>query len=154
MKSKDLKASNFEILTKNNEKKKTMPFTERNNNLLEIGKHIDNDNDINNSDDDKRNKKNEKLKNKIIKEFKKIEDILNISEEEGESEEIIDEELHSDDDTFFENKIKITNKISKQYLKNIKSSIPALNLKQIEFNSQKKDEEIDLYSLERRKYKK
>lgn len=153
MKSKDLKASNFEILTKNNEKKKTMPFTERNNNLLEIGKHIDNDNDINNSDDDKRNKKNEKLKNKIIKEFKKIEDILNISEEEGESEEIIDEELHSDDDTFFENKIKITNKISKQYLKNIKSSIPALNLKQIEFNSQKKDEEIDLYSLERRKYK-
>ena len=37
-------------------------------------------------------------------------------------------------------------------MKNIKKLIPTLNFKQIKFNNKKKDDEIDLYSMERRKY--
>ena len=124
-------------------------LSQRDNKIIQIGKQYiededDLDNNNNNSDDDRKNKKSERLKNKIIKEFTKIEDLFDLSEEEGESEEIIDDELHSDDETFFENRIKPASKLSVQYLKKIKSSIPELNLKQIEFNSQKKEQEIDL----------
>ena len=103
----------------------------------------------NNSDDDKRNKKAHKRKNEIIKDFTRVEELFDISQEEGESEEIIDEELHSDDDTYFESKIKPQNKLT---VDNIKNLIPNLNLKQIEFNSKKREEEADLYSMERRKF--
>lgn len=161
---KDLKVSNCEIFSKNIKKKKkdskyesALVLSQRDNKIIQIGKqYIEDEDDLdnnNNSDDDRKNKKSERLKNKIIKEFTKIEDLFDLSEEEGESEEIIDDELHSDDETFFENRIKPASKLSVQYLKKIKSSIPELNLKQIEFNSQKKEQEIDLYSLERRKYK-
>ena len=48
----------------------------------------------------------EKKGNKIIYEFQKIEDLFNISSEDGEKEKIIDDELHSDDESVFEKKIK------------------------------------------------
>ena len=105
-----------------------------------------------NIDDDKRNKKIKKYNNKVIKDFFKIEDLFDISQEEGESEGIIDDELHSDDETLYENKINQQYKLSTDYLKNIKKLIPTLNFKQIKFNNKKKDDEIDLYSMERRKY--
>ena len=106
----------------------------------------------NNSDDDRRNKNLSKLKNKVIQDFVKFEDFLDISIEEGESEEIIDDELHSDDESNFENKIKPTKKLSVNYLKDIKNIIPSLNLTQIKFNIKKKEDDIDSYSLEGKRY--
>lgn len=102
-------------------------------------------NELSNNSDDK------KPKNGIIGGFTKIEDLFDIWQEEGETEEIIDEELHSDDDAYFESKIKQKKKLT---IDNIKNKIPNLSLKQIEFNSRKKEEEeMGLYDLERRKYR-
>ena len=106
----------------------------------------------NNSDDDRRNKNLSKLKNKVIQDFIKFEDFLDISIEEGESEEIIDDELHSDDESNFENRIKPIKKLSVNYLKNITNTIPSLNLKQIIFNIKKKEDDVDSYSLEGKRY--
>jgi hypothetical protein len=108
----------------------------------------------NNSDDDKgkETKKIRKKQNNIILEFTKVEDLFNISKEEGENEKIIDDELHSDDESVFENKVKPAKKISSNYLKSIKKSIPSFNFKQITFNRDKINE-IDIYSLQRRQYK-
>ena len=92
-----------------------------------------------------------KKKNTIISEFKTVEELFELSSEEGE--ELIDEELHSDDESVFENKIKQSKKLSSFYLKEIKKSIPDINLKQIEFNKLKIMNEEDLYSIQRRKYK-
>ena len=95
------------------------------------------------------NSDDKKPKNGIIGDFTKIEDLFDIWQEEGEIEEIIDEELHSDDDAYFESKIKQKKKLT---IDNIKNTIPNLILKQIEFNSRKKEEEeMGLYDLERRK---
>ena len=102
----------------------------------------------NNSDDDKGNKK-PRNQNKL---FIKIENLFDILNEEGKNEEIIDNELHSDDDSVFENKIKSKNQLSTKHLEEIKKSIHSLNLKQIIFNSSKINE-IDIYSLQRRKFK-
>ena len=105
----------------------------------------------NNSDDDKGNKK-PRNQNKLFKDFIKIENLFDILNEEGKNEEIIDNELHSDDDSVFENKIKSKNQLSTKHLEEIKKSIHSLNLKQIIFNSSKINE-IDIYSLQRRKFK-
>ena len=105
----------------------------------------------NNSDDDKGNKK-PRNQNKLFKDFIKIENLFDILNEEGKNEEIIDNELHSDDDSVFENKIKSKNQLSTKHLEEIKKSIHSLNLKQIIFNSSKVNE-IDIYSLQRRKFK-
>ena len=94
-----------------------------------------------------------KKRNKIISEFKTVEELFDISNEEGEKEKIIDDELHSDDESVFANKIKQTIQLSVKYLDNVKKSIPNINLKQIEYNKLKIVGEADLYSLERRKYK-
>ena len=94
-----------------------------------------------------------KKRNTIIKEFKKVEDLFEISSEEGEKEKIIDDELHSDDETVFEKKIKLQKQLTTSHLYEIKNSIPDINLRQIEFNKLKIMNEADLYSLQRRKFK-
>ena len=101
----------------------------------------------------KKRKSNKKEKNKIISEFKKVEDLFNISSEEGENEKIIDDELHSDDETVFAEKIKPPKLLSINYLNQVKKEIPEINLNQIEYNKLKIMNEADLYSLQRRKYK-
>ena len=95
----------------------------------------------------------EKKGNKIIYEFQKIEDLFNISSEDGEKEKIIDDELHSDDESVFEKKIKQPIKLTSNYFDDVKKLIPDINLKQIEINKLKVIKEDDLYSLQRRKYK-
>ena len=92
-------------------------------------------------------------KNNIIKEFKKVEDLFDISSEEGEKEKIIDDELHSDDETVFEKKIKQPIQLTTSHLLDIKNSIPDINLRQIEFNKLKIMNEADVYSLQRRKFR-
>ena len=109
----------------------------------------------NNSDENRGNsagkkKRPKKTTKEIIDEFPKIEDLFNISSEE---EKIIDDELHSDDESVFENKISQEVQLSKTYLDEVRQFIPNINLNQIEFNKQKIIEEADLYSLQRRKYK-
>lgn len=108
----------------------------------------------NKSDDDKDKEKDIK---KIKKDFMTIEkildELLDASNEEGEKEEIIDNELHSDDETVFENKIKQKNKITTTHIKEIKNIIPSFNFKQIVFNRNKQID-IDLYTLQRRIFKK
>ena len=101
----------------------------------------------------KKRKSNKKEKNKIISEFKKVEDLFNISSEEGENEKIIHDELHSDDETVFAEKIKQPKQLSLTYLDQVKKDIPEINLNQIEYNKLKIMNEADLYSLQRRKYK-
>ena len=90
-------------------------------------------------------------KNKIISEFEKVEQLFEISIDD-EKEGIIDEELHSDDDTVFENRIK-KKKDLKDFLKDLKKTIPEINLKQIEFNKIKIINEADVFSNQRRNYK-
>lgn len=95
-----------------------------------------------------------KKTNKIISQFKRVEDLFEISsEEEGEKGQIIDEEFHSDDENIFENKIKLKKQLTVNYLEDIKQKVPDINLGQIEYNKLKIMGEADLYSLERRKFK-
>lgn len=93
-----------------------------------------------------------KRKNKIISQFKKVEDLFDISDEVGENGQIIDEELNSDDENNFENKIKLKEQL-KNHLDEIKQTVPNINLGQIEYNKLKIMGEADLFSLERRKFK-
>lgn len=109
----------------------------------------------NNSDENRGNsngKKNRPKKStkEIIKGFKRVEDLFDISSEE---EKIIDDELHSDDESVFENRISQPVQLSKTYLDEVRQFIPHINLTQIEFNKLKIIGEADLYSLQRRKYK-
>ena len=104
---------------------------------------------------DVKNKLNGSKKSK--KQLKKI-DILTVSQlfdvnnDEGKSEAIIDDELHSDDDVIFQPKVKQNNKISKGFrLTQIKEQIPKVDLSMIEFNKKKIMNEADLYSFNRRK---
>ena len=109
----------------------------------------------NNSDENRANSSGKKNKTKkstkdIIKGFKRVEDLFDISSEE---EKIIDDELHSDDESVFENRISQEVQLSKTYLDEVRQFIPHINLTQIEFNKLKIIGEADLYSLQRRKYK-
>lgn len=101
----------------------------------------------------KEEKEENKTKKNIISDFKKLEDLFDISSEESENEKIIDEELHSDDDYNFTEKIHPSKQISTIYLKDIKSIIPKFNFSQLNYNKSKSINEIDVYSLERRNYK-
>lgn len=106
-----------------------------------------------NSDDDKNKDKTIEIKPKnIILDFIKITDLFDISNVEGEKETIIDNELHSDDESVFENKIRDKNQLSTTHLKEIKKTIHRLNLNQISYNTSKANE-VDLYSLQRRNFK-
>ena len=109
----------------------------------------------NNSDENRGNsagKKNRPKKStkEIIKGFKRVEDLFDISSEE---DKIIDDELHSDDESVFENRISQEVQLSKTYLDEVRQFIPQINLKQIEYNKLKIIGEADIYSLQRRKYK-
>ena len=80
------------------------------------------------------------------------EDLFEISNYEGENEAIIDDELHSNDETKFETKVIPNKKIINNYLNQIKKEVPSLNFSQIEFNKAKVMNEADLYSLQRRNF--
>ena len=101
----------------------------------------------------KKTKSIKKKKNKIIREFQKVEDLFDLSNEEGENEKIIDDELHSDDESVFANKIKQPKKLTVDCLDEIKKNIPNINLKQIEYNKLKIIGEADEKSLQKRKFK-
>lgn len=95
-------------------------------------------------------KKNQKKKGIIPSFAKKDEILIYSSSSVSENDCIIDEELHSDEDVNFESKVQNKKGLFTYYLQNIKSNIPSLNLKQIEYNKQKFHKEVDLYSMERR----
>lgn len=82
----------------------------------------------------------------------KIDELLDIENIEVKNEDIIDEELNSDEEVFFEKKVKPKKKISIDFLSNIKKEIPSINLTQIEFNKLKVINEADAYSLQKRKF--
>jgi hypothetical protein len=137
-------------VSSNKSKKKKGLFTS----VLDVG-NKDKDKDKNkpkikkNSDENRGNSLGKKIKKKkstkeIIKGFKKVEDLFDISSEE---EKIIDDELHSDDESVFENRISQPVQLSKTYLSEVRQFIPHINLTQIEFNKLKIIGEEDLYSL-------
>ena len=97
---------------------------------------------------------NNNSKNKNTKKLQllSLDELFDISNYEGKKEEIIDEELHSNDDTKFEKKVIPKKKIINDYLKQIKSEVPSLNLSLIEFNKEKAMNEADMYSLQRRNF--
>ena len=98
-------------------------------------------------------RKNKKIKKESKIEFLTVDELFDINNHEGKAEEIIDDELHSDDDIIFELKIKPLKKIGIHYYPKIKKQIPLINLSQIEYNKQKVINEADLYSLQKRKFK-
>ena len=101
-------------------------------------------------DKDKENLVNKGERKKIN--ILKIDELLDIDNISVENEEIIDDELNSDDEVLFEKKIKPKKKISTDFLKNIKEEVPSINLSQIEFNKLKVINEADAYSLQRRNF--
>ena len=84
----------------------------------------------------------------------KIDELLDIEniEVKDEDEDIIDDELNSDDEVLFEKKVKPKKKISVDFLSEVKTRIPQINLSQIEFNKLKVINEADAYSLQKRKF--
>lgn len=105
------------------------------------------------SDDKKKRKKKKKEENKLITEFKKIEDLFELSDFELEKENLIDDDLNSDDDNFFESKINQPIKLNEFHYEEIQKEIPIINLAQIEYNKMKIVKEDDVYSFQRRKFK-
>ena len=100
---------------------------------------------INSNNQTTRNKSKTKI------EILTVSQLFNVDNDEGKAEEIIDDELHSDDEIIFEPKVKQPIKVGKdENLKKIKSQVPGVDLSQIEFNKQKVMNEADLYSLENR----
>ena len=98
--------------------------------------------------DKENNKNSERKKINILK----IDELLDVENIEVEHEDIIDEELNSDDEIFFEKKIKSKTKISKDFLSDVRKKVPLINLSQIEFNKLKVMNEADAYSLQKRKF--
>ena len=103
---------------------------------------------------DDRKKKN-RLKNStnIINEFTKEKDLFEISDVDTDKENIIFDDLNSDEELVFENKIKQPIKLIEYPLDKIKIDIPIINLDQIEYNKMKVVKEDDIYSIQRRRYK-
>jgi len=93
----------------------------------------------------------EQKKNKKIN-LPTVEELFDLTNNEGEKEALIDEELHSDEEIIFETKIKSKKKIIVDYLPKIKKEVPNLYLSQIEFNKSKVMNEADLYSVQRRQF--
>ena len=109
---------------------------------------------MNKSAKDLNNIKNQnKNSSKSIKNFLTVDELFDVNNHEGKEEAIIDYELHSDDETVFEIKVKPLKKLSIHYIPKIKNQVPKINLAQIEFNKQKVMNEADLYSLQRRNFK-
>ena len=82
----------------------------------------------------------------------KIDELLDIENIEVKDEDIIVDELNSDDEVFFEKKVKPKKKLSTDFLPEIKKNIPSINLSQIEFNKLKVINEADAYSLQKRNF--
>jgi len=99
---------------------------------------------------EKDNQINNKERKKIN--ILKIDELLDIDNIEIEGEEIIDDELNSDDEVLFEKKIKPKKKISVEFLPKIRKEVPSINLSQIEFNKLKVIYEADAYSLQKRNF--
>ena len=109
---------------------------------------------MNKSAKDLNNIKNQnKNSSKSIKNFLTVDELFDLNNHEGKEEAIIDDELHSDDETVFKIKVKPLKKVSIHYIPQIKNQVPKINLAQIEFNKQKVMNEADLYSLQRRNFK-
>ena len=105
-------------------------------------------NNIFNSDiKTKKEKQTERKKINILK----IDELLDIDNIEAEDENIIDNELNSDDDVFFEKKVKPKKTINKEYITDLRKDVPLINLSQIEFNKIKVINEADAYSFQKRK---
>ena len=99
---------------------------------------------------------NIKMKKKDNTEKKKInllniDELLDVNNIEVEDENIIDNELNSDDDVFFEKKIKPKKTINKEYISILRKDVPTINLSQIEFNKIKVINDADAYSFQKRK---
>lgn len=92
--------------------------------------------------------KNSKINNKIIKHFQNIDNLFDTSIQDID----IEQEVHSDDDGIFENHFINKKSLSNNYLNDIHKTIPKLKLGLIEYNK-KSNMEIDVYSLQRRKFK-
>ena len=119
-----------------------------------INKNFEEDNKSEPGSDDRRKKrKKNKNINKLITEFKKVEDLFEISDVELEKENLIDDDLNSDDEATFGTKINQPIKLIEYHKDEIEKSVPAINLSQIEYNKMKIVKEEDLYSFQRRKYK-
>ena len=99
---------------------------------------------------DIKTKKEESTEKKKIN-LLKIDELLDIYNIEAEDENIIDNELNSDDDVFLEKKIKPKKTINKEYYSILKKDVPKINLSQIEFNKIKVINEADAYSFQKRK---
>ena len=103
-----------------------------------------------NKEDINNNEENNSRRKKIN--ILKLDELLDIENIEIKDENIINEELNSDDEFFFEKKIKQKKKIITDFLPDIKNRIPSLSLTQIEFNKLKVINEADAYSLQKRKF--
>ena len=113
------------------------------------------DNKSEGGSEDRKKKKNERKKRgeAIIPEFQKVEDLFEISDVETDKENMIYDELNSDEEIVFSTKIKQPIKLTEFHFDDIKKEVPEINLAQIEYNKMKVVKEDDLYSLQRRKYK-
>ena len=90
------------------------------------------------------------LKKKKTIKIPTVEELFDVANNEGEKEEIIDDELHSDEEVVFQPKVKQNKKIIKNYLPKIKEQIPKISLSLIEYNKMKVMNEADLYSYNKR----
>ena len=99
----------------------------------------------------KKKNKREDIKTKKRFDFLSLDELFDLSNFEGKNEEIIEEELHSDEANF-ESKVKPEKKIINNYIDQIKKEIPTLNLSQIEYNKEKVMNEADLYSFQKRNF--
>ena len=125
---------------------KDINTTKYNEDIFNLDKNLN----INNETKDKKNKNKKKNNSKI--EFLTVDELFDVDNHEGKEEAIIDEELHSDEGTIFDLKIKPLKKINIHYLPKIRRQVPFINLSQIEYNKKKVMNEADLYSLQRRKF--
>ena len=123
------------------------------NNTIKYNEDIFNLDKSLNIDEEKKEKKNKnKKKNNSKIEFLTVDELFDVDNHEGKEEAIIDEELHSDESTIFDLKIKPLKEINIHYLPKIRKQVPFINLSQIEYNKKKVMNEADLYSLQRRKF--
>ena len=113
------------------------------------------DNKSEGGSEDRKKKKNDRKKRgeAIIPEFQKVEDLFEISDVETDKENMIYDELNSDEEIVFSTKIRQPIKLTEFHFDDVKKEVPEINLAQIEYNKMKVVKEDDLYSLQRRKYK-
>lgn len=118
-------------------------------------KKFEEDNKSEGGSEDRKKNKNEKEKRKkqLIPGFENVEQLFEMSDVDPEKEKMIYDDLNSDDEFAFENKIKQPIKLTEFHFDEIKKEIPVINLAQIEYNKMQLVKEDDLYSIQRRKYK-